>query len=208
MITSSGRWEVKSFLFREDRGILKILIRDRDFFNCCLFRKTSGDRGFCDGYQEESPLPFNEPIQGSRGNWLGMKVINEVFVWEAGWFFYEVVGKEVRIGRFLSDDFRVEGAKIMIIQFRGAISFQGDINRLVGPIDPGVVFLEPRHTEDDVFFTTICDIEQDFVGDSANVEEKCGRKLNFSTRVDRGVDVVLPRLGSEPIMKPSQAVAP
>ena len=27
------------------------------------------------------------------------------------------------------------------------------------------------------------------MGDSANAEEKCGRKLNFSTRVDRGIDV-------------------
>ena len=118
-----------------------------------------------------------------------MEVIDEVFVRKTRWFFHEVVRKEVRIRRFLSNNFRVEGAKVVIIQFRCAISFRGDINRLIGPVDPRIVLLEPRHTEDNVFFTTVRDIEQDFMGDSANAEEKCGRKLNFSTRVNQGIDV-------------------
>ena len=116
-------------------------------------------------------------------------MVNEVFIGEARWFFYEVVGKKVRISRFLQNNFRVESVKIVVVQFRGAVCGLGDIDGLIGPIDPGVVFLEPRHTEDDVFFTTVCDVEQDFMGDSANAEEECGRKLNFSTRVNQGIDI-------------------
>ena len=118
-----------------------------------------------------------------------MQTINEVFIRETGCFFYKIVGEKVRISWFLHDDFRMESVKIVVVQLRSAVGIRGDIDGFCDPINPRVVFLEPRHTKDNIFFTTVCDIEQDFMGNSANAEEKCGRKFNFSTRVDRGVDV-------------------
>ena len=118
-----------------------------------------------------------------------MQAVDEIFVRETRWFFHIIVRKEIRISGILCDDLRVESAKVVAIQLCSTVSFRGDIHRLVSPIDPRIVFLELRHTKNDVFFTTICDVEQDFVSYSANAEEKCGRKFNFSTGVDRRIDI-------------------
>ena len=62
----------------------------------------------------------------------------------------------------------------------GSVCVVWDVDRSFGPIDLGVDFFQPRGAQDNIFISTIDDVEQDSVDDSFDADECGGDKFDNS----------------------------
>ena len=63
----------------------------------------------------------------------------------------------------------------------GPVCVVWDVDCLLGPVDLGVDFFQPRGSQDDIFVSTVDDVEQDSVDDSFDADE-CGGNESDDSR--------------------------
>ena len=78
---------------------------------------------------------------------------------------------------------------ICSIVVRGSVCVVWDVDRSFGPVDFRVDFLQPGCPQDDIFISTIDDVEQDSVDDSFDVDKCGGDELDNSGFIVRSVHV-------------------
>ena len=86
-----------------------------------------------------------------------MEKVDEVFIWVDGFFPNKFLREEVGVGWGSGDGYLYNFSLLVVV--RGSISVIWDINRVLCPINQGVYSFHPGSAEDDVFISTVDDVE-------------------------------------------------
>ena len=107
-----------------------------------------------------------------------MEIVDEAFISVGGFFSDIFLGEEVGVGRGSGCVSLYD--LICSIVVRGSVCVVWDVDRSFGPVDFRVDFLQPGCPQDDIFISTIDDVEQDSVDDSFDANECGGDELDGS----------------------------
>ena len=158
------------FFFGEYRGEFLVSLWEFDFHHSHFSGKFCGDGGFADSFCSESSIQLSEFV----GGWccvFSLEVVDEVFIGINGFFSDVLLGEEFRMG-WGGGCVSLYNLVLLIVVW-GSVSVVWDVDHPFGPVYFRVDFFQPRGAKDNVFISTIDDVEQDLVYDSLDVD-KCG----------------------------------
>ena len=158
------------FLFGEYGGEFLITFWEFDLCHSCFSSKFSGNGGLADLYCSEVSIQHFEFVDGQCCV-FSVEVIDEVFIGIGGFFpdilLWEEVGMGWGCGHISLYNL------IFLIVVWGSACVVWDVDCLFSPVDHGVNIFQPGRAQDNVFISTIDDVEQDSEDDSLDADE-CG----------------------------------
>ena len=116
---------------------------------------------------------------------FALEIVDEVFIGIEGFFSDVFFGEEVGMG-WSGGCFSLYNLVLLIV-IRGFVCVVWDLDCLLGPVDSGVDSFQPGGTEDNIFISTIDNVEQDLVDDFFDLDEHGGDEFDDPCFVVRPV---------------------